>query len=73
METSVASKPAFFGNVGQSALFEGLCPYCEANFDEFTLFGGSDGREGGLAYCRYCRIRFAWIDGPFECDIQEGV
>lgn len=73
MDIRVDSKPAFFGNVGQSALFRGNCPYCDTDFEEFRLFGGSNGRDGGFGYCCYCRVRFAWIDSPFECEIQEGV
>lgn len=71
MEFSEKTRPAFFGSVGRSALESGVCPYCEANLDEFSLFGGSDGRDGGFGYCPCCRVRFAWIDSPYECEIQE--
>lgn len=73
MKISNSSKPAFFGHVGQSSLESGRCPYCDSDMEEYSLFGGFDGREGGFGYCPCCRVRFSWIDSPFECDIQEGV
>lgn len=73
METSENTKSVSLGNEGQASLEGGLCPYCDADLEEYMLFGGSDGREGGFAFCRPCGIRFAWIDSPFECEIQEEV
>lgn len=62
----------FLGHEGQSALIDGCCPYCQA-WLEGTTFVGEDGRNGGLVYCQPCRLAFAWIDSPFECEISDDI
>lgn len=64
------TRTVFFGEEGQKALQEERCPYCEADMEGF-LFGGSDGRDGGFATCQHCKIDFAWIENPFECEVKE--
>lgn len=57
---------------GEQALDLFTCPFCEASFESGFMFGGSDQREGGLAYCEHCNLEFAWINNPFECEVKEG-
>lgn len=51
-------------------LNDGRCPFCEADFDRYHLFGDSDGREGGFADCLHCVLSFAWINDPFEYEVS---
>lgn len=64
------ARTLFLPEDGQRALQEGICPYCEG-WLEGTAFTGEDDRNGGLVFCEGCKVRFAWIDNPFECEIQE--
>lgn len=69
---SLPSLSNFLGHDGQASLTGGRCPYCDAWLDG-TTFIGEDDRIGGLVCCQPCRLQFAWIDSPFECEIQEDV
>ncbi len=59
-----------YGHEAYAALEDGRCPYCDA-WSEGNTFTGEDGRNGGLLYCEFCQVQFAWIDCPFECEAQE--
>lgn len=60
----------FLPEQGQRALEEDICPYCDGSL-EGMQFNQEDGRVGGLVECDHCGIRFAWINNPFECEVQE--
>jgi len=60
-----------FSEQGQEDLAKCICPYCDSDFDESTLFTGEDGRDGGEGFCSFCRIQFSWIENPFECEVKE--
>ena len=60
----------FLPEQGQRALEEDRCPYCDGSL-EGMQFTGEDDRNGGLVSCEGCKLRFAWIDNPFECEVQE--
>lgn len=55
----------------QQALSDEVCPFCDTDLDYGHTFQQEDGRQGGLMTCPFCKIRFAWIESPFECEIQE--
>jgi len=64
-------RKAHISTAGQEALANEQCPYCETDLEYGHTFQQEDGRQGGLMNCPFCKIRFAWIDNPFECEIQE--
>lgn len=70
----MAARTLFLSEEGQRALEGGLCPYCDGFLEDNQGFieDGPDGqREGGLCACDSCKVRFAWINNPFECEIEE--
>ena len=64
------ARTLFLPEQGQTALKESRCPYCD-EWLEGTQFSQEDERIGGLVECSACKIQFAWIDSPFECEIRE--
>lgn len=70
MDTPKKPKNYVITSDAQSVLESGRCPFCEADFERYFLFGESDGREGGFADCLHCALSFAWIDFPFECEVS---
>ena len=64
-------RKVYFGKLAQSYLSACKCPFCDTHLDYGHTFQQEDGRQGGLMECDRCNIRFAWIDSPFECEIQE--
>lgn len=63
------TKTIWIPQEGRDSLNALLCPYCDADLEGF-LFGGEDGRDGGFTTCEHCRLSFAWIDSPFECEVS---
>ena len=64
-------RKVYFGKLAQSYLSQGKCPFCDTDLSYGHTFQQEDGRQGGLMECDRCNIRFAWIDSPFECEIQD--
>lgn len=51
-------------------LHEDTCPFCGNDLEFGHRFQQEDGRHGGLMDCPECGIRIAWIDSPFEWQIE---
>jgi hypothetical protein len=65
-------KKVDYSHSARMALSIGRCPYCDTDETEAEgfFFGGSDDREGGFLDCEFCGVRIAWIDNPFEAEVQ---
>ena len=71
MVEGMSPRNVWFGHEGQDALYRDLCPYCDERLEWGHRFQQEDGRHGGLMTCPWCKLEFAWIDGPFECTEKE--
>lgn len=67
-------QPYHVGEHGQLLLRLEQCPFCEGDLEDCEGFyedGPNGYREGGSGTCDHCELIIAWIEDPFECDIQE--